>query len=420
MGGDLNQTIPTVSFRDEDFKDSHDHQLDTAIGDTEIGDVSTEAESHVALMGIVQLIAGSQPGGVDDDSSDDDDWDVDEKLFSFASAKALRGEACGLFGTRNRIRLLATDIVHHRGFEWFLSCVITLLLVTLILDSPGNRLDEETKSIFAKIDVLVAVIFTVEAALRIISAGFVVGEHTYLRSGWNQLDFLIVCGTWFSLAYGKTEHFLPQQVARLQNATSVDFTSEDGVAMATLRVLRLLRPLHSLRFFGGLKMILHSLKHAIPNVKTVMLLLSIFIVVASSFGLNLFGGALSHQCTSGSSEVLPTECPAVLDCAQNECSKIPNNFDHEQAERKDAVGFFGFDNLVQALGTIMISAPQLAWHSQCTDSGVNMVYQPFLTMLPAAHRLTPQRPHWTNGRSSRMLSTLAISRPAPSEWFTQS
>jgi hypothetical protein len=51
------------------------------------------------------------------------------------------------------------------------------------------------------IDYFITAIFTVECILKVISYGFVRnGEDSYLRSGWNILDFLIVVVSLVSLA----------------------------------------------------------------------------------------------------------------------------------------------------------------------------------------------------------------------------
>ena len=35
-------------------------------------------------------------------------------------------------------------------------------------------------------------LFTIEAILKIISMGLIMGPHCYLRDGWNWIDFIVV------------------------------------------------------------------------------------------------------------------------------------------------------------------------------------------------------------------------------------
>jgi hypothetical protein len=55
----------------------------------------------------------------------------------------------------------------------------------------------DPKSTFIKIlwiiDILTTAIFTFEALIKIVSFGFVAnGKDSYIRDGWNKMDFLIV------------------------------------------------------------------------------------------------------------------------------------------------------------------------------------------------------------------------------------
>lgn len=44
----------------------------------------------------------------------------------------------------------------------------------------------------AKIDPYVNTIIYAECVLKIFAMGFVIGENSYLRDGWNVLDFVVV------------------------------------------------------------------------------------------------------------------------------------------------------------------------------------------------------------------------------------
>ena len=42
---------------------------------------------------------------------------------------------------------------------------------------------------------IVSVSFIIEFAVMVVVYGFVIGEKTYLRDGWNRLDFIVVFTT---------------------------------------------------------------------------------------------------------------------------------------------------------------------------------------------------------------------------------
>ncbi|GFH11380.1 EF-hand domain-containing protein, partial [Haematococcus lacustris] len=75
-----------------------------------------------------------------------------------------------------------------------LSVIIIVNCITLALDDPSPAFPSSTlgRNLAVANYVFIA-LFTVEAVLKIIALGFVLGPNTYLRSGWNCLDFLVVC-----------------------------------------------------------------------------------------------------------------------------------------------------------------------------------------------------------------------------------
>jgi voltage-dependent calcium channel N type alpha-1B len=76
-------------------------------------------------------------------------------------------------------------------------------------------------------------IFTIESLLKITASGFIIGSNSYLRSGWNILDFTIVVA-------GVLEF-------------SLDFLSIEGINLRALRTLRVLRPLKGLKTIPSLR-----------------------------------------------------------------------------------------------------------------------------------------------------------------------
>lgn len=49
------------------------------------------------------------------------------------------------------------------------------------------------------IDLIFLCIYTTEMVLKIIAMGFFMREFTYLRDGWNALDFFVVALGWVSI-----------------------------------------------------------------------------------------------------------------------------------------------------------------------------------------------------------------------------
>jgi hypothetical protein len=80
------------------------------------------------------------------------------------------------------------------------------------------------------------VIFTLEALVKIVAMGFLIGEDCYLRHYWNMLDFIVV-------------------VAGLIDLIS----SSAGAALSPLRLIRTLQPLRALNKFRSGRLVLETL-----------------------------------------------------------------------------------------------------------------------------------------------------------------
>jgi hypothetical protein len=96
------------------------------------------------------------------------------------------------------------------------------------------------------------ILFVIEALLKIIVYGFVIGRNTYMREGWNVLDFLIVCVSVTSLILGDSAGSLSR--------------------LKALRTLRVLRPLRMIRRLEGMKLAINAMIRSIPNIINVFLI----------------------------------------------------------------------------------------------------------------------------------------------------
>ncbi len=114
--------------------------------------------------------------------------------------------------------------------------------------------------------------------------GFVLEEGTYLRDGWNKLDFIVV-----SVGYT----FILYQVyfSRVLSFTTLPLNNMMG-----LRTIRLLRPLRSINKIKGIRVIVKSFIYSIPPLVNVALFLLFIVLVLATFGLHLFSGFYEYRC----------------------------------------------------------------------------------------------------------------------------
>ena len=89
--------------------------------------------------------------------------------------------------------------------------------------------------------------FTIEMVLKLAAQGVVLVKFAYLRDGWNWLDALVVGGSW--LSYG------------LENANY-----SIGFSLTPIRSVRVLRPLRTITRIRGMRVLVRSLLHSLPQV----------------------------------------------------------------------------------------------------------------------------------------------------------
>ena len=82
----------------------------------------------------------------------------------------------------------ASLITGNTLFEGFIILIIGLNCITL---ATFDSTKEETQA-EKNIEITFQVLYTIEMCLRILSLGFVYNPGSYLRSYWNQLDFICV------------------------------------------------------------------------------------------------------------------------------------------------------------------------------------------------------------------------------------
>lgn len=130
---------------------------------------------------------------------------------------------------------------------------------------------------------MISIIFIVECGIKIIAAGFIMGEKTYLKDGWNILDFIIVL---FSIITMLLENLLDTNVSFIRG----------------FRALRALRPLKFVSKNEGIKTVVNALLESIPSLLNVMLIVLLFLLVFGILGVQLFSGKVGY-CNDQDSDI---------------------------------------------------------------------------------------------------------------------
>uniref|UniRef100_A0A7M4F7Y8 Voltage-dependent R-type calcium channel subunit alpha n=1 Tax=Crocodylus porosus TaxID=8502 RepID=A0A7M4F7Y8_CROPO len=204
----------------------------------------------------------------------------------------------------------------------------TFAASSLLTNVLGPFLQEKTEPYFIGI-------FCFEAGIKIVALGFVFHKGSYLRNGWNVMDFIVVLSGILATA---GTHF----------NTHVD--------LRTLRAVRVLRPLKLVSGIPSLQIVLKSIMKAMVPLLQIGLLLFFAILMFAIIGLEFYSGKLHRACYANNSgeleELDPPHPCGVQGCPPGyECKEWigPND------------GITQFDNILFAVLTVFQCITMEGW-----------------------------------------------------------
>ncbi|KAJ8383336.1 hypothetical protein AAFF_G00221960 [Aldrovandia affinis] len=226
-------------------------------------------------------------------------------------------------------------------FEYMILATIIANCVVLALEQhlPGEDKTPMAKRL-EKTEPYFVGIFCFEAGIKLVALGFVFHKGSYLRNGWNVMDFIVVLSG--ILATAGAHMNMP-------------------VDLRTLRAVRVLRPLKLVSGIPSLQIVLKSIMKAMVPLLQIGLLLFFAILMFAIIGLEFYSGKLHRTClpmanileneTVDSSEwQFPCgvrKCPAKYDC--NGTWSGPND------------GITQFDNILFAVLTVFQCITMEGW-----------------------------------------------------------
>ncbi|KAM5239063.1 voltage-dependent R-type calcium channel subunit alpha-1E isoform 2-T2 [Ctenodactylus gundi] len=209
-----------------------------------------------------------------------------------------------VFGEDNVVRKYAKKLIDWPPFEYMILATIIANCIVLALEqhlpeddkTPMSRRLEKTEPYFIGI-------FCFEAGIKIVALGFIFHKGSYLRNGWNVMDFIVVLSGILATA---GTHF----------NTHVD--------LRTLRAVRVLRPLKLVSGIPSLQIVLKSIMKAMVPLLQIGLLLFFAILMFAIIGLEFYSGKLHRACFMNNSGILEgfdpphpcgvQGCPAGYEC----------------------------------------------------------------------------------------------------------
>ncbi|XP_019493541.1 PREDICTED: voltage-dependent L-type calcium channel subunit alpha-1S [Hipposideros armiger] len=160
-------------------------------------------------------------------------------------------------------------------------------------DNCTNRLPPQEK-----LEYFFLIVFSVEAAMKIIAYGFLFHQDAYLRSGWNVLDFIIVFLGVFTV--------ILEQVNVIQSNTAPMSHKGAGLDVKALRAFRVLRPLRLVSGVPSLQVVLNSIFKAMLPLFHIGLLVLFMVTIYAIIGLELFKGKMHKTCYFVGTDIVAT------------------------------------------------------------------------------------------------------------------
>eukprot|EP00756_Hemistasia_phaeocysticola_P003243 Hpha_TRINITY_DN12141_c0_g1::TRINITY_DN12141_c0_g1_i1::g.81700::m.81700 len=182
------------------------------------------------------------------------------------------------------VRKFCVKVTDTQAFDAVVLTLIAINTVTMVFSIDG-------KLTFA--DSVFLGLFTVEMVLKIGARGFASHRGAYLRSGWNVMDFIIVCSGYLTLLLG--------------------LVGAEASNLTPLRLLRVLRPLRAVSRIRGLKIILETIAKAGATLKDVLFLTIFFLILFAVIGVQMWNGLLHQRCFAEVSEGVVPMLPIVGD-----------------------------------------------------------------------------------------------------------
>ncbi|XP_032955552.1 voltage-dependent L-type calcium channel subunit alpha-1S isoform X2 [Rhinolophus ferrumequinum] len=149
-----------------------------------------------------------------------------------------------------------------------------------------------------KLEYFFLIVFSIEAAMKIIAYGFLFHQDAYLRSGWNVLDFIIVFLGVFTV--------ILEQVNIIQSHTAPMSSKGAGLDVKALRAFRVLRPLRLVSGVPSLQVVLNSIFKAMLPLLHIGLLVLFMVTIYAIIGLELFKGKMHKTCYFIGTDIVAT------------------------------------------------------------------------------------------------------------------
>ncbi|XP_034151303.1 voltage-dependent P/Q-type calcium channel subunit alpha-1A isoform X5 [Esox lucius] len=239
-----------------------------------------------------------------------------------------------IFSEDNFVRKYAKKITEWPPFEWMILATIIANCIVLALEqhlpdgdkTPLSERLDDTEPYFIGI-------FCFESGIKILALGFAFHKNSYIRNGWNAMDFVVVC-------------------------TGILSTVGSDFDLRTLRAVRVLRPLKLVSGIPSLQVVLKSIMKAMIPLLQIGLLLFFAILMFAIIGLEFYMGKFHTTCFDIYTDEIREEFPCGTEAPSRLC---PNGTVCRQYWLGPNYGITQFDNILFAVLTVFQCITMEGW-----------------------------------------------------------
>uniref|UniRef100_A0A8C9RF57 Voltage-dependent L-type calcium channel subunit alpha n=1 Tax=Scleropages formosus TaxID=113540 RepID=A0A8C9RF57_SCLFO len=272
-----------------------------------------------------------------------------KKQSTVANSRPPRALFC--LSLNNPIRRACISLVEWKPFDIFILLSIFANCVALAIYVPFPEDDSNsTNHDLETVEYAFLIIFTIETFLKIIAYGLVMHQNSYVRNGWNLLDFIIVIIGLFSV--------ILEVITKEGDAAGQSGGKPGGFDVKALRAFRVLRPLRLVSGVPSLQVVLNSIIKAMVPLLHIALLVLFVIIIYAIIGLELFIGKMHATCyLVGTGRDEPTPC--ALSGHGRQCP--PNGTICKDGWHGPNGGITNFDNFAFAMLTVFQCITMEGW-----------------------------------------------------------
>ncbi|XP_047187145.1 calcium channel, voltage-dependent, N type, alpha 1B subunit, a isoform X4 [Scophthalmus maximus] len=239
-----------------------------------------------------------------------------------------------IFGEDNVIRKYAKKITEWPPFEYLILATIIANCIVLALEqhlpasdkTPMSERLDDTEPYFIGI-------FCFEAGIKIIAQGFAFHKDSYLRNGWNVMDFVVV-------------------LTGILATVGADFD------LRTLRAVRVLRPLKLVSGIPSLQVVLKSIMKAMVPLLQIGLLLFFAILMFAIIGLDFYMDKFHRTCFRIDTGEQAADFPCGLEAPARTCANGTTCTEYWTGPN---FGITNFDNILFAILTVFQCITMEGW-----------------------------------------------------------